>query len=201
MIVTSVTKIDSRRQKVVLDNEYVFSLYNSEIRKYNIEPDCQITEGFISDLSNEVLYPRAKERALYLVGSRDRTRKQLEDKLKESFYSEEIIEKVLAFLTSYGYIDDERFASNYIKMKKNSKSRRQIECELMRKGINSSIIKQVVLDEYEDGEMEAIKCILNKTKYKTMLEDKSSRNKVITSLLRRGFEYEQITRCIDEIKV
>lgn len=200
MIVTSVTKIDSRRQKVILDNEYVFSLYNSEIRKYNIEPDCLITEEFLSELTSKILYPRAKERALYLVGSRDRTRKQIEDKLRESFYPDEIIEKVLVFLTSYGYIDDERFAENYIRMKKNSKSRRQIECELMRKGINSTIIKQVGLEEYEDGEKEAIKRILNKTKYRTMLEDKLSRNKVITSLIRRGFEYEQITRCIDEMK-
>ena len=199
MIVTSVTKIDSRRQKVTLDNEYVFSLYNSEIKKYNITEECQLSEEFISSIERDVLYPRAKERALYLLGSRDRTKKQLTDKLNEAFYPQNIVDKVVEFASSYGYIDDERFAASYIKIKSSSKSRKQIECELVKKGISHNIIRASFQGDYDDYECEAIRKLLNKTKYKAMLDDTATKGKVIASMLRRGFEYEKITRCIDEM--
>lgn len=199
MIVTSVTRIDSRRQKVTLDNEYVFSLYNSEIRKYNITEECQITEEFIESMEKDVLYPRAKERALYLLGSMNRTKKQLSDKLTEAFYPKSIVDRVIEFASNYGYIDDERYAISYIKMKSTSKSKKQIECELMKKGISQNIIRESFGDNNDYCEYEAIRKLLNKAKYKTMLADYTTRGKVVASMLRRGFEYEKITRCIDEI--
>ncbi len=200
MIVTDVTKIDNRRQKVTLDNEYVFSLYNSEIKKYNIEKECLLKESLLENIENEVLYPRAKERALYLIGSRDRTKKQLTDKLNEGYYPQSIINRVVEFALSYGYIDDERYAASYIKVKSSSKSRKQIECELLKKGISLNIIKKSFVDDYDDYEYKAIHKLLSKSKYKSMLSDASTRGKVIASMLRRGFEYDKITRCIDEMK-
>lgn len=201
MFVTSVTRIDSRRQKVTLDNEYVFSLYNSEIRKYNIEVDASIDEAFINMLENEILYPRAKDRALYILERSDKTKKQIVDKLKESYYPECIINKVTNFLMNYGYIDDVRFAENYVKMKRTSKSRRKIEGELIQKGISIEIIKNSFDDSMDDYEFDVLMKLLNKSKYKMMIYDKNNRQKVFASMLRRGFSYEQITRCIEKIQI
>ena len=183
----------------MLDNEYVFSLYNSEIKKYNIEEECYVDEDFVNKIEKEVLYPRAKDRALYILGRCDKTEKQLRDKLAESFYPQCIIDSVVELLKSYGYVDDERYAHSYIKMKQSVKSRKKIECELIQKGVNMQIIKNAFDDECEDSELDALRNLLNKTKYKSMLDDKISRNKVVASMMRRGFVYEQITRCIDEI--
>lgn len=201
MFVTSVTRIDSRRQKVTLDNEYVFSLYNSEIRKYNIEVDASIDDAFINMLENEILYPRAKDRALYILERSDKTKKQIVDKLNESYYPECIIDKVINFLMNYGYIDDVRFAENYVKMKRTSKSRRKIEGELIQKGISIEIIKNSFDDSMDDYEFDVLMKLLNKSKYKMMISDKNNRQKVFASMLRRGFSYEQITRCIEKIQI
>lgn len=200
MIVADVTRIDSRRQKVTLDNEYVFSLYNSEIKKYNIEVDSDLSETGMAHIENEVLYPRAKERVLYLLGGRDRTKKQLVDKLKEAYYPDSIILRVLDFACYYGYVDDERYAVSYIKNKANIKSRRQIECELLKKGIDRDILKKCFEKEDDETQLNAIRNLLCKSKYRLMLEDKTLRNKVVSSLMRRGFEYELITRCIGEVE-
>lgn len=197
MFVTSVLEIDKRKKKVILEDGQVFSLYNSEVRRYKIEAGQEITDWLLKEIEENVLYPRAKERALYLIGNTDKTKKQLEDKLKASYYPEKIIFRVITLLEEYGYIDDVRFANSYIKIKSRTKSMRQIQGELLRKGIDMSIIKECMSDESDD-EYEAINKILNKSKYKDMLVDREGRNKVVSSLLRRGFEYEQITRCIDK---
>jgi len=199
MRVADVTRIDSRRQKVTLDNEYVFSLYNSEIRKYNIEAGTYMSQSLMTDIENDVLYPRAKERVLYLLGSRDRTIRQVKDKLKDNFYPESIIQRVVDFVCEYGYLDDERYTKSYIKAKERTKSRRQLECELLRKGIDRSIIKSCICDEDDEVQLEAIRNWLEKPRYHKILEDTQSRGKVVSSLMRRGFEYELIAKCMDEI--
>ena len=51
----------------------------------------------------------AKRRALYLLGGRDYSRKELHKKLMNN-YSEETCEKVLEFVEEYGYLDEERYA-------------------------------------------------------------------------------------------
>lgn len=200
MIVTSVTKIDSRRQKVMLDNEYVFSLYNSEIRKYNIKESANISEVDIKNIENDILYPRAKDRVLYLLGNMDKTEKQIIDKLMASFYPETVIDKVVSFLEEYGYVDDLRYGINYINTYKGRKSRRKIECDLLQKGVSLSVIKKCFEEFNDDDEIIALKKMLNKPKYISMLIEENTKNKVIASMLRRGFKYEQITRCINEIK-
>ncbi len=200
MIVTDVTRIDNRRQKVTLDSEYVFSLYNSEIKKYNIETDSKLSREELNYIENEVLYPRAKERVLYLLSRRDRTKKQIEDKLRESYYPEDIILRVIKFACDYGYVNDARYVDSYIKCKSNTKSKKQIECELLKKGIGREMLKSCFENDNDDAQLNAIRNLLGKSKYHSMLGDKSSRNKVIASLIRRGFEYELITRCIGEIE-
>ncbi len=199
MLITSVTKIDSRRQKVILDNEYVFSLYNSEIRKLNIEEGRELSLESKERIENDILYPRAKDRALYILGSMDKTEKQLKDKLKDSFYPDIITDRVVDFLKEYGYIDDMRYTEAYIKSRKNRSSKRRIECELMKKGVAMSVIKECY--EMYDGmeEAEALLKLLEKPCYREKLATFESRNKVIASMLRRGFTYDLITRCINEI--
>ena len=49
-----------------------------------------------------------------LLKDRDYTRKKLFEKLKANGYPDECIEKAVQYVSSYGYIDDKRYAVNYI---------------------------------------------------------------------------------------
>ena len=199
MKIVEIVSVDKRKQKIVLDNDMVFVLYNRELKKYDIQSDGYIESNTLNVIMEDVLYPRAKERALYIIGGGDKTIKQLKDKLKAGLYPEEIIDRVIEFLVKYNYVDDKRYALSYINAKKNSYSRKKIEGELIQKGISREVVREALAEQFGDSEKDTITLLLKKNKYKNLLEDDIGKKKVIASLVRKGFDYEIITRCINVI--
>ena len=53
----------------------------------------------------------------------DRTEHQLRVKLKEQDFNEQEIDEAVRYVESYHYIDDARYAANYIELKAEYKSR------------------------------------------------------------------------------
>ena len=159
-----------------------------------------------SDLSEEQLNTlltnsqrnRARERALYLLGLRDYSCHELEQKL----YTEatpEIAASVVERLREVGLLDDERYAARLARSWSEGKHypRRRIEQELRRRGISNVLIQTVVSDL--DGEdFEQALALLQK-KYYNKLNDPDSRRRVIAALARRGFSYGAIRRAMDEM--
>lgn len=59
-------------------------------------------------------------------------------------FEPELVEQAVAYVKSYGYLDDERYVRNYIEYRKDQKSRRQLEQELQfRKGVSPELIRKV----------------------------------------------------------
>ena len=81
----------------------------------------------------------------------DRTEAQLREKLLNAEFAPALVEQAVAYVKSYGYLDDERYVRNYIEYRKDQKSRRQLEQELrFKKGVPSELI-QKVYEELEPG--------------------------------------------------
>ena len=73
---------------------------------------------------------QAKCKALSLLNYMDRTETQLRKKLKEKDFNEEIIDETIAYVKSFGYINDLGYAERYILNKQKSKSKREIRVAL-----------------------------------------------------------------------
>ena len=67
----------------------------------------------------------ARRKALRLLEHMDRTEKGLRDRLIQGGFSEEAAEDAVAYVKDYGYINDYRYALNYILYRIHSKSRRE----------------------------------------------------------------------------
>lgn len=159
---------------------------------------CDITEEQLNTLLATSRRNRARERALYLLGLRDYSCHELEQKL----YTEatpEIAAAVVERLREVGLLDDERYAARLARSLSEQKHypRRRIEQELRRRGISNGLIQTVVSDL--DGEdFEQALALLQK-KYYNKLNDPDSRRRVIAALARRGFSYGAIRRAMDEM--
>ena len=57
---------------------------------------------------------RARKKAMRLLEHMDRTEKGLTDKLRQAEFSQEAVEDAIAYVKSYGYINDARYARTYI---------------------------------------------------------------------------------------
>ena len=202
--VTSIQEVDSKRRRVFINYEPAFVLYISELRRFNIKKDAYISLEDYEDII-EILNKRSKIRAMSLLKDRDYTRKKLVEKLKANGYPDECIEKAVQYVSSYGYIDDKRYAVNYIISHMTSKSRRVIEQSLMLKGVETDIIS-CALDECYDEmcnpdignpELDIIIKQLHSKYHNKDLNNYEQRQKVKASLYRKGFMTDNINKALD----
>ena len=73
---------------------------------------------------------------MLLLEHMDRTEKGLSDRLRQAGFSAEATEDAMNYVRSYGYLNDHRYAMNYISFRMGTKSRQKILQELSGKGID-----------------------------------------------------------------
>ncbi|HBN57347.1 MAG TPA: regulatory protein RecX [Lachnospiraceae bacterium] len=142
---------------------------------------------------------KAKIKALRLLERMDRTESQLRGKLLDAEFSPEITEQAIAYVKSFGYLDDERYVRNYIEYRSQSKSRRQLEQELQfRKGVSRELIQKIYEEMEPSDERSIIRHHLDKKHYDPETCDEKQRQKLIASLLRKGFKMADILSVLNQ---
>lgn len=157
-------------------------------------------------MSEEQLSPeqkeckRAAEKAMNLLLHQDRTRRELQDRLYRAGFSERATEYAMDYVAGFGYIDDQRYAANYILYHKGNRSRKELRYKLLNKGIDASVLA-MALEGYEaEDEREALFHLMEKRlKGKRLSEmEYADRNKVTAYLARKGFDLPAILSVMKE---
>lgn len=151
------------------------------------------------DERDEIL-KHGKKRALHLLEKKDYSRKELKDKLNKGEFPEDIQEEIFAYLDLFHYLDDYRVASVFIRNRKESKSKRELEYLLKQKGISDEDIDRAMEDNYktengEEQEASAIRRQLQKYHVtEETLEELSyeEKQKIAAKLYRKGFSGDRI---------
>ena len=193
MIVTKLEKIDNKKTKVFLDEQYAFLLYPQDLRLYRLEEDMEISEGLYNRIMTETVVRRAKQKAMALLKRADRTERELKLKLKQADYPDKAIEKAMEYVKSYGYINDDRYLENYVYYKKGSKSIRVMEIELQQKGLSKEQIREQIEKEEVTDEAAIQKAIRKKTGGRTEFS-REELQKIAGYLYRKGFKEEDIRK-------
>lgn len=191
MLVTDVVPLDTRRCRICTDADVAFVLYKRELHKYRIESGQELKESTYSEILETVLMPRARERALYLITSHDRTEHEIKVKLREGGYPQEAIDAAAAFLREYGYVDDMEYGKRYVEIYGQRRSRRRVEEDLMRKGFHSRQIEELLRDG-QVPEQEQVRTYLEKRGYDRESCAPETKRKLRMALLRRGYSFEAV---------
>lgn len=194
--VIEVVPFNKKKYKVLMEGTETatLSLYLSDLRKFDIREENIISEEKYH-LLEEILYNRGKERVLYYLKDSDKTSYQIKKKLKEGLYPAGIIEQILQFLTSYGYVDDLRYAHQYVFYNQDKKSIQRIKNDLKVKGIAGEYINIVLaeLENTDNSDNPQIELIRKSIKKKIKNDmDLKYKNKIVMSLVRKGFNYEDV---------
>ncbi|MFP3154584.1 regulatory protein RecX [Lachnospiraceae bacterium ZAX-1] len=200
MLIEQVTALDKGRKKLLLDNGITFILYKKDAKDLTLEEGEEITEGQYLKIRNEILVIRAKKRAMHLLEQMDRTEFQLRNKLKQNDYEEDIIEEAITYVARYNYIDDLRYARNYVRSKRDEKSPLLIKTGLMQKGVLKEIINQALEEEYPiNQEQKLIGKWVEKKHYKADIADWKEKQRLYQFLLRKGFSHDDILYALDHL--
>ena len=212
MIITKLEPFDRREKefkksvkrnakvRVYIDDCYAFPFYISELKGYGLEEGSELTDSAYEALQDIVLQ-HAKQKALSLLKFMDRTESELRNRLSEDGIPKEVIQSTIEYVLHYGYLNDERYTVNYIRQRKETKSKRIIKAELTGKGINSELIEMLFAAEYqeqeEDPEITAIKKAISKKGKEPNSLSREEKQKLMAQLYRKGFELDKIKKLID----
>lgn len=196
MTVTKIEPLGKNRNRVYIDEELAFVLYRGELSHYEIKEGCEIQEESYREIVEEVLVKRAKLRCMNLLKSMDRTEFQLRERLARGDYPECVIEKALEYVKHYGYVNDASYAERYIESRQDQKSRREITCDLMRKGIAKDIIASAFEEREPIDEEAQIRRWLEKKRVDPETASPKEKQKMYMFLMRKGFSSGEVTRAL-----
>lgn len=139
---------------------------------------------------------RTKKRALHLLELRDYTEKQLRDKLARGEYPRECIEAAIAYVKSFRYVDDHRYACRYVQNHQERMSKRQLWQKLLQKGISGETASEALEEMYDFDELVQIRQLLKKRGYEPTEQDSGEIMRTYRFLQRRGFSGSDIRKAM-----
>ncbi|MDO4440400.1 MAG: regulatory protein RecX [Eubacteriales bacterium] len=197
MVVTKVEMMTKIKYKVYLDEQFAFVLYKGELSHYRISEGALLEEETVQEILQKVICKRAKLRAMHLLEDMDRSEAALREKLVQGLYPEEAVEAAISYVRSFGYLDDARYAMNFVQSRKSSKSRREILYQLCQKGVSKETAKEAVEAGFDhEDETDAIRRILEKKRVDPGTATPQQMQKLYGHLARKGFRYEDIRQVI-----
>lgn len=203
MIVTDVSPFKGSMMCVELSGgglaqEMKIYIHSEIIRKYNVAKGMELSEEEADRLIYENDLRRARERALYLMESRDHSYRELFDKLEKN-YSEDICFEVCNRLAEIGVINDRRYAEKLCRQLFEVKKlgRYRVKQEMRLKGLGSEIIEEAMENFSEEDEpFERLEKLVEQ-KYERYLTDRKGVEKVRNALARKGYSFGAIKEVLD----
>jgi regulatory protein len=128
------------RLNVYLDNEFAFGI--SKFVAAWLSIGQTISEEKLKELSNQDEREKAYQTALSYIGYKDRTKFEVTTRLEKGDFPPEIIQRIISELEEKEYINDLRFAQQWVEIRSETKPRGRylLALELKRKGLEESVI-------------------------------------------------------------
>ena len=179
-----------QKNKLYLSTDEIMDVTPLIRQKYSLKVNDNI-----ESLYDEISYEASLEKGIFLLSLRDRTKKELQQKLNEKYRNSKMVEKSVLKLVELGYINDKEYAVSYIMSRKYGKQR--ITYNLMQKGIGRETIEEAYFSIEEEYEKNIEDEKLEKAIEKNI---KKEENKLIQYLVRQGFSLNKILSKYKEFK-
>ena len=200
MTITEIAKIGKGfRFKVFVDGDFVGELEAEILAKYKLKTGDEIDKDYLDKILHDNADLACFDRALSVLEKSAKTKKMMADFLKEKKYPVDSIEKAIAKLQDYGYINDGAFAENYIKSYSQQKGKFRLKQELLAKGIDDDIIQEKLSDLSEEEMEESCRQLAQKFA-KSRRQDEKLSEKLFRHLLGKGYSYSMVAKVVGEVK-
>ena len=204
-----ITALEPQKRKgrlnVFVDGHFVLGVGETVAADLGLRVGREITPEKLREVAGAEEVHKATEAALLLLEVRARARREIETRLTQKGYDNEVITQVLEKLTTLGLLDDAQFAALWVEAKtrvggSRPVGRRRLSSELFGKGVAKDQIAEAVGVVSNDDELALARAAAAK-KVRVVPTDRdllqAERRKLMGFLQRRGFGWEtvkQVTR-------
>lgn len=199
-----------KRFNIFLDGIFAFGADEDLVVDSRLVVGKEISAEDLEKILFEAEVGKLMERMYRLFSIRQRSEKEIREYLKNLSFkrkisdkekiSEQAMELLIKKLKQKGLINDKEFAKAWVEARRRSKKKGKIvlKQELFQKGINREIIEEVISGgSVEDEEKLALQALEKKSRSLEKLTPLEFRKKAYEFLLRRGFEYEDVKKVIE----
>ncbi len=172
MRITEIESLTAKKAKVLFDEEPSLVLYKGELKRLCWQENTEVSPEEYQRVLRDIVEKRAKLYAMRLLQDQDRTEKEITDKIRRAGYDPATAQAALDYVKGFDYVNDERYASNYIDRYRGVKSQRQIRQDLTKRGITFETVSSMLEDQtVESDEYAAIVTLLKKRHYTPVTEE------------------------------
>ena len=198
-------KNDSARTSVFLDGEFAFGVHQDLVAKHGLHVGATLTPEDQRAIERDEQYVQAKQRALDYLAHKPRTEEEVRRKLRRQDASDAVIDDVVARLYELDYLDDEAYATDYVRNRFASKKYGpvRIRRELIERGVDRHVADAAVDDLFEDEDPVAAAREHAEKRWARLADEDDPRRrkqKLYRYLRRRGFTSDTIYPLLDELE-
>lgn len=182
-------KRNKQRLNISLDGEYAFSL--DRLTAAWLKEGQALSEAQVRTLQEKDEKEIAWARALHFLSFRSRSRQEMAQYLQKKGYESAAADQVIDRLTDEGFLDDARFAQDWIENRNALRPRgeRLLRRELQQKGLAEEVIELAFQKSGKDENALAFQAGEKVARrYKDLPWDLFLR-RLVNSLQRKGFSY------------
>lgn len=200
MVITERETIRRQLYRVELDGEPAGTIDRRTLDEAGYRQGDTITEAAWQALLEASARNRAREKALYLLSMRDRSKGELIRKLAEES-GEEIAAQTADRMEELGFLDDDALARRWAAdlSRRKCYPRRRVEQELTARGFDRDTAHEAAAETQTEDSFLALELLRKKYYNKMATED--GRRKTTAALARYGFSYEAIRRAMQNWEI
>jgi regulatory protein len=192
------------RLNLYVDGEFRLSIAGEVAVRRGLRPGREIDDAELAEMEREDGLARAKEAALRLLAHRQRSERELRQRLATRRFDAPTVDACIEQLRSSGLVDDQAFAEAFSRDRIRSRpsGRPRLEAELRAKGIDAEVIDSVLdqlFDSADIDEKDLARRAARKFTRRKGEDPHRTRRRFHAFLARRGFSGDVVSSLLDEL--
>lgn len=215
MMITSITRYGDKgnRYRVDVDGEYWYILADTLIMDFRLRKGMEVTEELLTEVRAAADYRKGRERAFYLLESREHSKAELTQKLARHI-DWETAEKIAGEMEALGLIHEDAYAKRLVEYLSTVRQQgpRRIRQELYKRGLPRDVVEEA-LSGLETDEDALIELVRKKYARYLMPDDEEEeepsgfrrgyskgKNKALQGLMRLGYSFGDSLAAIEAVE-
>ena len=190
---------DRRARRLVFDASDPRTTAAAAVKELGLTVDDVWSGDDLETALGEAESALARDRALRMLGYRDRSTFELASRLLADGYPQNVVDPLVVRLGALGLLDDERFATGWVSSRRAAGvGRRKTRFELIQRGVSEQVADAVLAEAMPvEGEVDRARDLA----HGTVLRTRRDRDRLMRRLVTRGFDLSTAARVAGESDV
>lgn len=207
-MLATITKIETQkknkdRYSIFLDGDFAFGVHVDVLVTHGLRKGMTLEKDELEALIHDESVKKAVLAGIKHISYKQRTSKEVRDKLISLEHTPDQVEEAIEKLIEMAFLDDERYAEEFVDTRQQRYGRKRIFLELKKRGIPEHIAQRA-LDEMLDvdaGYETALNMARKKYAQCSDIDPRKAATRIQGQLLRKGYSYDVVNRIIKELGV